>query len=89
MTDETRSDRRQAGSQATTALQAGASAPDFTLRRTPDQSVSLHEFRGQPLFVLNAESVVHWRYVSPIGINPGAEGVLSTLEDLQGKKEAP
>ena len=30
-------------------LAPGASAPDFTLRRTPDQSESLHEFRGQPL----------------------------------------
>jgi peroxiredoxin len=45
MTDETTSHRRQAGSQATTALLL----PVFTLRSTPDQSVSLHEFRGQPV----------------------------------------
>src|SRR4030088_1479882 len=32
-----------------TALAAGASAPDFTLKTTPDQSVSLSDFRGQPV----------------------------------------
>jgi hypothetical protein len=40
------------------------------------------------LFVLNAESIVHWSYVFPIGVNPGAEGVLSALEELQHKKES-
>ncbi len=28
-------------------LSPGTEAPDFTLRRTPDQSVSLSEFRGR------------------------------------------
>src|ERR1700692_3358073 len=30
-------------------LGAGTSAPEFTLRCTPDQSVSLNELRGQPV----------------------------------------
>jgi cytochrome oxidase Cu insertion factor (SCO1/SenC/PrrC family) len=30
-------------------LSPGTEAPDFTLRRTPDQSVSLSEFRGRPV----------------------------------------
>ncbi|HEV8050462.1 MAG TPA: redoxin domain-containing protein [Thermoplasmata archaeon] len=30
-------------------LPAGSKAPDFTLKSTPDQTVSLHEFRGQPV----------------------------------------
>ena len=34
---------------ATTALRAGIGAPEFTLRSTPDQSVSLTEFRGRPV----------------------------------------
>lgn len=38
------------------------------------------------LFVINAQGVIHWSYVSPIGVNPGAEGILSALEEL--KKEA-
>jgi peroxiredoxin len=34
------------------------------------------------LFVLNANGTIHWSYVSPIGINPGADGILTALEDL-------
>jgi peroxiredoxin len=30
-------------------LNAGTSAPDFTLHVTPDQKLSLHELRGQPV----------------------------------------
>jgi peroxiredoxin len=152
-----------------TALSAGAMAPDFTLHSTPDQTVALHEFRGQAvilafypadwspvcgdqmtlyneilpefrafdaellgisvdgvwchkafaehrklhfplladfepkgevarkfgvyrardgiteraLFVIDAEGVVRWSYVSPIGVNPGADGILRALEALQ------
>jgi peroxiredoxin len=40
------------------------------------------------LFVIDADGVVHWSYVSPIGINPGAAGILSALEDLHSKKES-
>src|SRR4051795_12375366 len=32
-------------------LAAGTAAPDFTLRVTPDQFLSLSEFRGQPVIV--------------------------------------
>jgi peroxiredoxin len=35
------------------------------------------------LYVIDAEGVVHWSYVSPIGINPGADGILRALEALQ------
>jgi len=34
------------------------------------------------LFVLDADGVIRWSYVSPIGINPGADGILSALESL-------
>ena len=151
------------------ALAPGRTAPEFTLPSTPDQSVSLSEFRGRPvvlvfypedwspvcsdqlvlyqellpefqryeaellaisvdgiwshlafakdrnlhfpllsdfepkgevarayrvyrasvgtseraLFVVDADGVVRWSYVSPIGINPGADGILRALEDLR------
>jgi peroxiredoxin len=151
------------------ALSAGTTAPDFTLHSTPDQTVALHEFRGQAvilafypadwspvcgdqmtlyneilpefrafdaellgisvdgvwchkafaehrklhfpvladfepkgevarqfgvyrardgiaeraLFVIDAEGVVRWSYVSPIGVNPGADGILRALKALQ------
>jgi hypothetical protein len=34
--------------------------------------------------VIDGEGVIHWSYVSPIGVNPGADGILSALEDLAG-----
>ena len=154
------------------ALAPGSEAPDFTLRSTPDQWLTLSEFQSQPvvlafypadwspvcgdqmalynemlkefhdlgaeligisvdgawchaafardrklhfplladfepkgevarrygvyrdkdgiseraLFVIDAEGKVHWSFVSPIGVNPGADGILSALEDLQNKQ---
>ena len=168
------SSTRSASSDHQTALGPGVHAPDFTLRCTPDQSVSLNEFRGRPvilafypsdwspvcgdqmalynevldefqefeaellgisvdgawchcafaehnklhfplladfepkgsvarsygvydekdgtseraLFVINPEGVIHWSYVSPVGVNPGANGILSALEDLKTKNQA-
>lgn len=41
------------------------------------------------LFVIDADGKVHWSFVSPIGVNPGADGILSALEDLQNKQAAP
>jgi peroxiredoxin len=149
-------------------LCAGTEAPDFSLHATPDQKVSLSDFRGQPvilafypadwspvcgdqmslynellpefrkfnaaligisvdgawchmayakdrklgfpllsdfepkgevarsygayrqsegvcaraLFVIDNEGTIHWSYVSPIGVNPGADGILTALEQL-------
>src|SRR5437773_7904577 len=155
-----------------TALPAGTPAPDFRLHSTPDQTVKLSEFRGQPvvlafypadwspvcgdqvalynemlkefhelgaqligisvdgawchaafarerklhfplladfepkgdvarrygvyrdkdgvseraLFVIDSAGKVYWSFVSPVGVNPGADGILSALEDLQNKQ---
>jgi len=152
-----------------TPLPAGATAPDFELHSTPDEVVSLAQFRGQPvilafypadwspvctdqmalyqellpefhrfnaqllgisvdgvwshlafasdrnlhfplladfepkgavarayhvyrdedgtseraLFVIDAKGTVAWSYVSPVGVNPGADGILGALENLQ------
>ena len=40
------------------------------------------------LFVINAHGIIHWSYVSPVGVNPGAAGILSALEELQNKQKA-
>lgn len=34
------------------------------------------------LFVIDAEGVIRWSYVSPVGVNPGADGILRALEEL-------
>jgi peroxiredoxin len=39
------------------------------------------------LFVINPAGAIHWSYVSPVGVNPGADGVLSALEELQNQAE--
>ena len=151
-----------------TALKPGVQAPDFCLSTTPDQKVSLSEFRGQPvvlvfypadwspvcsdqlglynelkaefsafdaqimsisvdgvwshlafsknrklhfplladfepkgevarqygvyrekdgeaeraLFVIDSDGVIRWSHVSPVGINPGADGILKALEAM-------
>ena len=159
--------------EAGTALEAGTRAPEFELHSTPDQVVSLSDFRGSPvilafypadwspicgdqmafynqilpefhrlkaqlagisvdgpwchaafakdrnlhfplladfepkgavaqkygayrhqdgvceraLFVIDSKGLIAWSYVSPIGVNPGAEGILAALEDLAQKTE--
>jgi peroxiredoxin len=40
------------------------------------------------LFVLDAGGTVRWSYVSPIGVNPGADGILAALESLSGQEVA-
>jgi len=155
-------------------LGAGTKAPDFTLKCTPDQFVSLNDFRGAPLiiafypadwspvcgdqlalynevlpefrrfnaalvgisvdgawchaayakdrklhfplfadfqpkgetaqsygayrhqdgvceralFVIDSEGTIRWSYVSPIGVNPGADGILAALEALAPRQQA-
>ena len=171
--DDARPDeRRSSEAEPARPLQAGTPAPDFALRTTPDQEVSLSDFRGQPvilafypadwspvcgdqmalynevlpefqrlgaellgisvdgvwchlafahdrklhfplladfepkgavarqygvyrgrdgtseraLFVLDGEGIVRWSYVSPVGVNPGADGILNALEALQAQE---
>jgi peroxiredoxin len=42
---------------------------------------------GRALFVIDSKGVIAWSYVSPLGVNPGAEGILAALEDLTPKQE--
>jgi len=35
------------------------------------------------LYVINGEGIIHWSYVSPVGVNPGAAGILAALEELK------
>jgi peroxiredoxin len=40
------------------------------------------------LFVIDPDGVVFWSYVSPVGVNPGAEGILAALDDL-AREQSP
>jgi len=35
------------------------------------------------LFVIDADGVIRWSYLSPIDINPGADGILSALDQIK------
>jgi peroxiredoxin len=39
-------------------------------------------FSERALFVIDREGVIRWSYLSPVGVNPGADGVLEALEAL-------
>jgi peroxiredoxin len=38
---------------------------------------------GRALFVIDAAGVIRWSYLSPVGVNPGADGILTALEAMQ------
>jgi len=138
MAEADRGPKREQGTSSTAAagrapgiLKPGISEPGFTLNSTPDQTVALSDFGGQPvilafypadwspglrrpaacispswptssprerspgatertarakasraLFVLDGEGTIVWSYLSPIGVNPGADGILEALESL-------
>jgi len=48
-----------------------------------DDEVGMSE---RALFVLDEDGVIRWSYVSPVGVNPGADGILAALESMA---EAP
>jgi len=40
------------------------------------------------LFVIDTEGIIRWSYLSPVGVNPGADGILDALEALSKKEKA-
>lgn len=51
-----------------------------------------HEASGvaeRALFVIDAAGIIRWSYLSPMGVNPGADGILDAVEALpSGQPEA-
>ena len=43
---------------------------------------------GRALFVLDENGVIRWSHVSPLGVNPGADGILTALESLDKERAA-
>jgi peroxiredoxin len=40
---------------------------------------------GRALFVIDAQGIIHWSYLSPSSVNPGANGILDALEELSSQ----
>lgn len=38
------------------------------------------------LFVIDENGIIQWNYLSPVGINPGADGILDALDAMNDKK---
>jgi peroxiredoxin len=45
-------------------------------------------FSERALFVIDADGVIRWSHLSPVEVNPGADGILTALEALQGQPAA-
>ena len=39
------------------------------------------------LYVLDEQGIVRWNYLSPVGINPGADGILDALAELNNTEK--
>ena len=37
------------------------------------------------LYVIDGEGIIRWHYLSPVGINPGADGIMEALETINQK----
>jgi peroxiredoxin len=46
-------------------------------------------FTDRALFVVDGTGTIRWSYVSPIDVNPGADGILEALEKLDAEKRKP
>jgi peroxiredoxin len=54
----------------------GEVARRYGVYRAPDGTTE------RALFVIDADGVIRWSYRSPVGVNPGADGILDALEKL-------
>jgi peroxiredoxin len=61
----------------------GAVARRFGVYRDADGTTE------RALFVIDADGVVRWSYVSPIDVNPGADGILAALDALPQSNHEP
>lgn len=56
--------------------------PKGEVSRTYDAYRAKDGFSERALFVLDGDGVIRWSYLSPIMVNPGADGILAALEEL-------
>jgi len=38
------------------------------------------------LYVIDEEGIIRWSYLSPVGLNPGADGIMNALEEIDNLK---
>jgi peroxiredoxin len=45
-------------------------------------------FSERALFVIDPEGKIFWSHLSPVGVNPGADGILEALEELAKQRSS-
>jgi peroxiredoxin len=60
----------------------GAMARDYHVYRAEDGTSE------RALYVIDGDGIVRWSYVSPVDVNPGADGILRALESLDGQGDS-
>ena len=62
---------------------------DFEPKGAVSRSYGVYEEGGgvsrRALFVIDGDGVIRWSYLSPFEVNPGADGILAALEEVQGR----
>ena len=38
------------------------------------------------LYIIDENGIIRWNYLSPVGVNPGADGILDALEEMDQSK---
>jgi len=65
---------------------------DFEPKGAVAKSYGVYQFHEgtseRALFVIDRDGVISWSYLSPSGVNPGADGILRALEALERKRNA-
>ena len=56
--------------------------PKGAVSRTYNAYRARDGFSDRALFVLDRDGIIRWSYLSPVDVNPGADGVLTALEAL-------
>jgi peroxiredoxin len=44
-------------------------------------------FTERALFVIDGDGIIRWSYVSPLTVNPGADGILEALANLEARAQ--
>jgi peroxiredoxin len=39
------------------------------------------------LYVIDEQGIIRWNYLSPVGMNPGADGILDALDEMSNQKQ--
>lgn len=42
---------------------------------------------ARALFLIDEKGIIRWSYLSPIGVSPGADGILTALEELEANRK--